>query len=73
MTPELIELQPSDWQYFAERASEETDGKKLRAVVQLMIYALWLEQRHIKDDIRSRLDYRFNALQHYCVSAVGST
>jgi hypothetical protein len=63
----MAPFQPSDWQFLAERASKKTDQRRLRAVVQLMIYALWQEQKHIKDDIQQRLDYRFGAMPRACV------
>jgi hypothetical protein len=52
--------QAGDWKEFAKRARTETDPEKLRVLVQeLMTYALWQEQRHVKNKIQSRLDRRF--------------
>jgi hypothetical protein len=60
----MILYQTGDWKEFAKRARTETDSEKLRVLVQeLMTYALWQEQRHAKNEIRSRLNHRFNTLQ----------
>jgi hypothetical protein len=56
----MILCQAGDWKEFAKRARTETDPEKLRLLVQeLMTYALWQEQRHVKNKIQSRLDRRF--------------
>ena len=58
MTPYQI----GDWKDLSERASQETDPEKLRVLFQeLMMYALAQEQRHVKDDIQSRLVHHFRA------------
>jgi hypothetical protein len=58
MTPYQI----GDWEDLSERASKETDPEKLRVLFQeLMMYALGQEQRHVKDDIQSRLGHHFRA------------
>ena len=58
MTPYQI----GDWKDLSERASKETDPEKLRVLFQeLMMYALELEQKHVKADIQSRLGQHFRA------------
>ena len=58
MTPYQI----GDWKDLSERASKEIDPEKLRILFQeLMMYALGQEQRHLKDDIQSRLGQHFRA------------
>jgi len=60
----VIYYQAGDWKEFAKRARTETDPEKLRVLVQeLMTYALWQEQRHVKNKIQSRLEHRFNNMQ----------
>jgi hypothetical protein len=60
----MIHYQAGDWKEFAQRARTETDPEKLRVLVQdLMMYALWQEQRHAKNEIQSRLNRRVGNMQ----------
>ena len=52
-----------DWKDLAEKASKEKDPAKLRALIQELIYSLAQEQRYYKDEIESRLDHHFRAMQ----------
>src|SRR4051794_11223083 len=53
----MIHYEAGDWKEFAKRARTEKDPEKLRVLVQeLMMYALWQEQRHAKNEVLSRLN-----------------
>jgi hypothetical protein len=60
----MIYFEEGDWREFAKRVRTEKDPEKLRVLVQeLMTYALWQEQRHAKNEIKSRLNRRSNNMQ----------
>ena len=68
MTPR----QADDWKDLAEKASKERDPRKLRVLVEELLYALSKEQRHVKDEIASRLDYHYRATDASGIDPSGS-
>jgi len=68
MTPR----QAGDWKDIAERASKEKDSTKLQVLIEELLYALNKEQRHVKDEIASRLDYHFRATNTSGIDPSGS-